>query len=796
VKKGMARDIFGWTPFHYAAAHAGLQFSNSNENVDDESRATKLTLETLERFFQTNPPRGWWLDNFNRSPVHIAAFSGNNGLLKELLYTLPSGDLKSVMTIGGWDEMKPLHLAAGGQKAACVTTLLDKIRSGKDNILSDMEIEVDVWKQSPLHTALVNHNYDCAQELSHCKNFDISPETTDGFGRPLFFYLLGEGPKEKKSLGADILLTHWDKFEPQGGDKQSVLHLAISFLDSSQLSSLISKLNKSEAEEPDVDLVNKYGETPLHLAVRDKRFDLVECLVEFFDASPSVKNNAQLSPMMLACDIGDLSLVETMCRPQIYMGYEIDGQGRTALHHAVLNTKWSVDDCAQAIRMLTELMENVDALDQDQCSPLHYAADTCNGVAFSSLLELGANIELTDHIGSNVLHHAVLSVERNPDRSKSELIDIICQQISKPAIEAKDRDEETPLHLAVTFANDDAVFLILSAGANPQIENSTGMTPFMRACRFGRCQKFIKYVVEQSNMLKPNVNKHQPIMKDGPSNNAHRDGTEVESTRSDVNPHFKDFDINKCDSKFNQSALAWACEARSEEVVEILLLAKAVSLSTQSTDSLGFTPLHMALAHDSQDIVQRLVADRRVISSLGIVDKEDRTPIEFAVRYSNETCLRHLLKHQNIGPERFSSSQLEDIMDKHRETESQTLASHEWVMRVKAGKDISLPFHKLAKAGLGRGVEELLQSNMNAFELDEDSWTPADVAQWCGHVDLMHCLRDKESKADFIRPPYRWPSTFFDLYENSTLETTTYPSLNSSPGLKLGQKQKFTVKLY
>jgi ankyrin repeat protein len=789
VKEGMARDIFGWTPFHYAAARAGLQFSDSNEDVNDASGETTRILETLKRFLETNPPTGWWLDNFNRSPVHIAAFSGNNGLLKELLDALPSRDAELAMTIGGPDGMKPLHLAAGRRKVACVTTLLDDIRSG-------IEIEVDVWKQSPIHTALVNHSYDCARQLSYSKNFYRNLETLDGFGRPLFFYLLGEAPKEKKLLGAEILEVHWEKFEAQHGDKQSFLHLAISFLHVKQLRKLIYALKSREGKQPDVDLVNKYGETPLHLAVQDKKFDLVECLVNSFGASPSVKNNNQLSPMMLACDIGDLSLVQTMCQAQKYLGAEVDGQGRTALHHAILNTKWSVDGCAQAVKLLAGVMVNVDALDQNGCSPLHYAVDTCNVVAFSILQEFKASIDLTDKSKRNLLHHAVLSVERNPDRSNGNLIDSICKEISKPAIDARDDKGQTPLHLAIISDNDETAFFLLSKDANPQIENIVRMTPFMTACQFSSCQKFIKYAVEQSNMLKSNVNKNQPITQDGSSNNAYRDGIEVKSTKSDVNPHFKDFDINKVDSSRNLSALGWACCGGSVEVVEILLLAKTVSLKIQATRYLGFTPLHLALYRNNQDIVQRLVADPRVISSLGIADDHGLTPIDFAIRKSNEGCLRPLLEHPNVGPERFSSSQLEEIMDKYRHTKSRTMAWHEWVTRAEAGRDISFPFHGLAKAGLRKEVEELLQFYMNAFELDEDKWTPADVAQWCGHVDLMHYLRDRESKGDFIRPPYRWPSTFFDLYDNSTLETTTCPSLNSSPRLTLGQKQRFIIKLY
>ncbi|KAH6963312.1 ankyrin repeat-containing domain protein [Fusarium avenaceum] len=778
VKNGMTRDIFGWTPFHYAAAQPSLQFSHSDQDVNGLSNTTTSILRTLKAFLKTNPPAGWWLDNFNRSPVHIAAFSGNHHLLKELLDALRSRDKELAMTTGGRDGMKPLHLAAGRRHRVCVQTLLDETRSVID-------IEVDVWKQTPIHTALVNHSYHCAQQLSRSENFNFSPEVPDGFGRPLLFYLLGKGPKEKKWLGKEILLTQWDKFEAQHGDKQSVLHLAISFLNFRELRDLIGMIKRRDSKRPNIDLVNKYGETPLHLAVRYKKLDLVEGLVLFFGASPAAKNRNQLSPMMLACDIGDLSLIRTMCQGDKYSASEIDGQGRTALHHAIFNTKWPVDDCAQAVELLAGVMVDVDVLDQDHCTPLHYAVDTCNSVAFSVLRKYKANIELTDNYGRNVLHHGVFSVERSPDRSRNDLIDRISEEISTSAIDVRDKNGCTPLHLAISSENDDIVFSILSKDANPNIEDHTGMTPFMTACRYSHCHKFIKHAVGQSNIFESNINKDPPLMRDLSRKNAYRIDTEVEIAKADVNPHFKDFDINKTDSRFDQSALAWACNRENVEVVEILLLSEAVSFSIQATKFHEFTPLHLALYRGNQEVVGKLVADRRVITSLGKADDSGLTPIDFAIRKSKESCLLQLLKHHNVGPRRFSSSQLEEIIDKHRETESQVIARHEWVMRVKAGKDIPFPVHNLAKTGHCLWVEDLLQFHINAFELDEDRWTPADVAQWYGHVDLMHYLKDKESKGGFLQPPHRWPSTFFDLYKNSALRTTTCRSLDSPPRLRL-----------
>lgn len=89
-------------------------------------------------------------------------------------------------------------------------------------------------KQSPIRTAVVNHSYKCGRQLSYSKNFDLSLKTPDGFCRPLFFYIISEGLKEKNSLGAQILLMHWDKFEAQHGDKQRALHHSISDIDYSR----------------------------------------------------------------------------------------------------------------------------------------------------------------------------------------------------------------------------------------------------------------------------------------------------------------------------------------------------------------------------------------------------------------------------------------------------------------------------------------------------------------------------------------------------------------------------------
>lgn len=67
-------------------------------------------------------------------------------------------------------------------------------------------------------------------------------------------------------------------------------------------------------------------------------------------------NRNQLSPTMPACDIGNLSLVKRIYRAQRCQGSEVDRQGRTALHHAILNTKWSVDDCAKTVQLLLEVL--------------------------------------------------------------------------------------------------------------------------------------------------------------------------------------------------------------------------------------------------------------------------------------------------------------------------------------------------------------------------------------------------------------------------------------------------------
>ncbi|KAF5544657.1 serine threonine phosphatase 6 regulatory ankyrin repeat subunit a [Fusarium mexicanum] len=771
-KNGMKRDVFGWTAFHYVAARTDLDFRDRNPD-----------LRTLKTFFKKSPPTGWWLDNFNRSPVHVAAFSGNNVVLKDLLETFPGRDTKSAITTGGRDGMKPLHLAAGRKHKSCVATLLGE-RFGS-------YIEVDVWKQSPIHTAVINRSYECALQIANSKNFDLGPEIIDRFGKSLIFYFRGKDTK-KKLLGAEILQKHWEKFDYRDGDMQSVLHHAIWFLEDDDFFDLLRSVKNRDKDKFNVDSVNRFRESPLHLAVSAKRPGLVDNLM-YFRASPSVLDRYHLSPMMIACDSGSLSMVKIMCQRRHYQGSEKDRQRRTALHHAMLSKKWSSHDLAEATKMLAGVMETVDVRDQDFCTPLHYAAGTCKVLGFSTLVESKANIKLIDRSGRNVLHHAVLSHDKASAGSKKEMIETVCEHFLKDAadlktIDSKDEDGNTALHLAVGQNDNDSVFALLAKDVDLQATNYSGMTPFILACRRSYCFKFIYYAVQQSNITQSHSSIDQPIMEHDTSKKTHDSDDKEMRLESSINPKFKGFDINQVDSRFGLSALAWACDTKSMEVVEKLLQADAVDLSIQATKYKGYTPLHLALDVCSQEIVLKLLNDRRVTASLEIEDNDGRTSIEFAIRESNESCLRELLRHSNAGAERFSVSQLEAIMDKYPETESQDIACHEWVMRVQARPDIPFPFHKLAKAGRLKEVKSLIDANLDPFQSDEDRWTAADVAEWYGHVNLMRLLRAKDPQRDIGRSHYSQPSIFFDIYENSILKTSSFPGLDSNPRLRLDVK--------
>ncbi|CAG2003640.1 unnamed protein product [Fusarium graminearum] len=717
LKNGSARDIFGWTPLHYAAARPELKFKPEKAITQPRPKDNRLEI-TLNDNIRTKR----WVDKFRRSPVHIAAAAGNINLLEILLPYLHN-DARLAICKGGIDEMSPLHLAAQGNHKNCkIDANPDDSQQGAEGnrkkcIITLLENkpqtqnDTDAWKQSPIHTALTLQCYACTRILLGSESLDFRPEIPDYFKRTLLSYL-GEDTDDHRHIGKELLLNHYKKFDIRKTGGDNILHYAIKFMEYRfDLRSLVQSLKDSVVppqSDISVDVTNSRGQTPLHLAVLTGKTRLAVYLV-MAGASPSLQDKNQTSAMILACQQGDVySAAFFLQRDDTYRGTETDAKGKTALHYAVSSSKWPDESlCLAIVQRLADVMKSINVCDHEDKTPLQSAVEANRKSVCLDLLRRKASIKLLDVSKLRALNGIVQSDLEMEPTLRAEWESQIRTE-TKARVDEKDMHGNTALHRAVDKGDDDTVDWLVQNEANLQTKNNSGRTAFIEACRQDKCHRFIKHVVNALN--------------------------------SEV---LKDFNINKGDSVRDEPALSWACESGHEEVVKALLAADMIDLRQQATRYYQYTPLHFALDGKKAGIVSLLLDGLEKDDLLSKVDAHGLAPIQFAIKTPDQGCLYQLVMHPKGGPSLFSCDELVVVL------------------KVCSGKNIQV----------NEGVQFAWDEKAAEGFLDADNWTLADIAGKYGHPNLESYLRNKDKSAERKLP--RRPYTFLGQYNGLTLTDPT-----------------------
>ncbi|RGP78251.1 serine threonine- phosphatase 6 regulatory ankyrin repeat subunit a [Fusarium longipes] len=672
------RDIFGWTVLHYAAACPYGTIPEDQENNTPDDQKPSL-IDTLKR----NRPGRWWLDNFGRSPVHVASLTGNVQFLNILLASLQDDDVQSALESKGRDGMTPVHLAIRGGHKNCIQVMMQQ------PCFSRVEIKEDAWQRSPVHLAIAQGQYECCKALINDKRLQFNPNTLDALGKSIFSYL-NENDQKQKEVGAILLKKHSKRFDNTDREGKSVWHHAIRFLSPPSIRILRadhgSTINSSNNEKL----------TPLHLAVLLNNDKMVQRLLHL-GATPSINLAKDKSPLMLACNHGRTRMVYDMLEKEEQAAKDQDVERKTALHYAVESKDCKDSDREMIVRRLVKAMksEKVDVGDQDSLTPLHIACINSNTSAASILLDSNADPTAQDKNGRNALHHAILAWQQDGEKVTESM-----KKITKKLL------EKTPTCMNAPDNDDD--------------------TPLTRVCKEGRPLDFISLVVELSNQGNSKL------------------------------------DPNQGDGDYDEPPLSWACEYGHTEIVRILLSAKNLNLNKRAGYR-AFTPLHFALMSQSLEIIQLLISDERFELDSSAVDKDEPNFAEFALSRYKE-CLTVLLLHEKTRLAIFSTTGWEQIFRKYSGSDVIVWDAIERAI-CEDKNAVKFPVHSLAQLGRSDKIQSLRVSGKNVCELDQDGWTPADIAGRYGHKNLEAFLRPHEPTRDIDTSPYREPSTFISLFD-------------------------------
>lgn len=125
-----------------------------------------------------------------------------------------------------------------------------------------------------------------------------------------------------------------------------------------------------------------------------------------------------------------------------------DRGGRLKIHHSALE-----NDAAEVSRCLS-VGENVDAVDRQGFTPLHFAAQQLSLDAVRVLVEAGADVTLANGWGNTALWTAVFASNGSPTIG-GEIVGLILKRGADP--DHKNNAGKTPRDMALIFANDEVL---------------------------------------------------------------------------------------------------------------------------------------------------------------------------------------------------------------------------------------------------------------------------------------------------------------------------------------------------
>lgn len=348
----------------FAARLLPLLASNLADFTENEEKIAPLVAKVMINLpaAKRNSPHVETLFNFLKGTAYFKNPKTQEMLLRDAVkrgndkMTLELSKKESYINIDATDEngATALHWACLGENKKIIQILLTAGAS--------LKIQ-DARGDTPFHLACSNGNQESAKLLMGA-GVDINAANIDGL-TPLrlacankekgIVVLLLEQTSIKVDAQdqgkltpflfcclnnnmelAEILLQGKADINAQDAEEMTALHWACA----QQKKEIVEWLIQNKSIK--VDLQNRIGQTPLHLACESQNLPLIKILLK--KASTEVKDSKGKTPLLSACANGDLEMVSILLGKADVNAK--DNEGKTALHHA----------CIRGNRKLIELL--------------------------------------------------------------------------------------------------------------------------------------------------------------------------------------------------------------------------------------------------------------------------------------------------------------------------------------------------------------------------------------------------------------------------------------------------------
>ncbi|XP_024910864.1 ankyrin repeat and protein kinase domain-containing protein 1 [Cynoglossus semilaevis] len=376
---------------------------------------------------------------------------------------------------------------------------------------------------------------------------------------------------------------------------------------------------------------------------------------------------------------GDIQSVEHV----LSLGADVNcmtARGYTPLIIAVLHRLHDI------VSLLMEHGALVTQGDEDEWTPIHFAAQNGDDRTLRLLLDNGAVADAREKSGWTPLHLACQNGHESAVR-------LLLTRLSQEALgEQEETRGRTALHLASSYGHLNIVKLLLSQGADANVSDHSLCTPLHLSAEEGHFR-----VVRQ-------------LVKSGASTNSadSRGLTALHLSALKSHTGICRQLLSAGSDPESRTLQGWTAmhlaALRGHEGTVAQLEKQGGSVNTAGEN--GWTPLHLACYQNKPEVVEKLLAARADpnISE----ESEGWTPLHVACMSVSLPCVLHLITHKAD------------------------------VNAVNLGK--ATPLHIAARHGCAPIVKALLLNGADKRREDSTGFTALSVAQSCGNWEIVQLL--------------------------------------------------------
>lgn len=361
--------------------------------------------------------------------------------------------------------------------------------------------------------------------------------------------LLDQAEKVKKSLVNTL-----------NGKRMTALHLAVQ-----QRQCVVVELLMKRGAKPNMKDCSSLF--PIHYAVGSGCDRCCRALAPYYEGDAALTKK-QESPLIIAARKGYCKTIKEIPVEKINLDYK-DADGNTALHIAAKKGFHKFLD------FLLDLGATPDSLNSSGWTPLMSAVAKEKTDCAKVLMERGAalNVKSIDKEW-NVLHIAAYNRSNHCMElllKKDEVIRLI---------DEKNKEDYTPLALAVQRKSDKCIKLLEEAGASPVIGDEVRASLIYNSQNYRGTVILHEKLLREKNVTFTNVSKMTPL------HIAAEEG-HVEACKALLRRGAR---VDPCD-KYGRTPLLWAALYGHETILKLLLKKNA---SRRAKDDKKFTALHWA----------------------------------------------------------------------------------------------------------------------------------------------------------------------------------------------------------